>query len=71
MKKLAQGFYTAAQDPNPGSLSKESEALPRSHCALPVLCCPLQLVPFQDLSGLPRQSVSGSFPFGRFPGGDS
>ena len=34
MKKLAQGFNTAAQDSNPGSLSRESEALPLSHCAL-------------------------------------
>ena len=34
MKKLAQGFYTAAQDSNPGSHSGESEALPLSHCAL-------------------------------------
>ena len=33
MKKLAQGFNTAAQDSNPGSLSRESEALPMSHCA--------------------------------------
>ena len=32
--KLAQGFNTAAQDSNPGSRSRESEALPRSHCAL-------------------------------------
>ena len=34
VKKLAQGFNTAAQDSNPGSLSRESEALPLSHCAL-------------------------------------
>ena len=34
MKKLAQGFNTVAQDSNPGSLSRESEALPLSHCAL-------------------------------------
>ena len=34
MKKLAEGFNTAAQDSNPGSLSRESEALPLSHCAL-------------------------------------
>ena len=34
MKKLAQGFNTAAQDSNPGSRSRESEALPLSHCAL-------------------------------------
>ena len=33
MKKLAQGFNTAAQDSNPGSRSRESEALPLSHCA--------------------------------------
>ena len=34
MKNLAQGFYTAAQDSNPGSRSRESKALPLSHCAL-------------------------------------
>ena len=34
MKKRAQGFNTAAQDLNPGSRSRESEALPLSHCAL-------------------------------------
>ena len=34
MKKLAQGFITAAQDSNLGSLSRESGALPLSHCAL-------------------------------------
>ena len=33
VKKLAQGFNTAAQDLNPGSLSRESRALPLSHCA--------------------------------------
>ena len=34
VKKLAQGFNTAAQDSNPGSRSRESEAQPLSHCAL-------------------------------------
>ena len=34
MKKPAQGFNTAAQDSNPGSHSRQSEALPLSHCAL-------------------------------------
>ena len=34
VKKLVQGFNTAAQDSNPGSRSRESEALPLSHCAL-------------------------------------
>ena len=34
MKKLAQGFNTTAQDSNLGSRSRESEALPLSHCAL-------------------------------------
>ena len=34
VKKLAQGFNTASQDSNPGSRSRESEALPLSHCAL-------------------------------------
>ena len=31
MKTLPQGFNTVAQDSNPGSLSRESEALPLSH----------------------------------------
>ena len=34
VKKLAQGFNTSAQDSNPGSRSRESEALPLSHRAL-------------------------------------
>ena len=34
VKKPAQDFNTAAQDLNPGSRSRESEALPLSHCAL-------------------------------------
>ena len=34
VEKLAQGFNTAAQDSNPGSRSRESGALPLSHCAL-------------------------------------
>ena len=34
VKKLAQGFNSAAQDSNPGSYSRESEALLLSHCAL-------------------------------------
>ena len=33
VKTLAQGFNTAAQDSNPGSRSRESEALPLSLCA--------------------------------------
>ena len=33
-KKLAQGSNTAAQDSNPGPLSRESEAVPLSHCTL-------------------------------------
>ena len=37
MKKLAQGFNTAAQDSNPGSRSRESEALPLSYCAVQVV----------------------------------
>ena len=32
VKKLAQGFNTTAQDSNPGSRSREFEALPLSHC---------------------------------------
>ena len=36
MENLAQGFKTAAQDSNPGSRSRESEALPLNHCALQV-----------------------------------
>ena len=34
VKKLPQGFNTAAQDSNPGSLSRESDAIPLSHGAL-------------------------------------
>ena len=34
MKKRAQGFSTAAQDSNPGSPSREYEALPLGHCVL-------------------------------------
>ena len=34
VKKLAQGFNTAAQVSNPGSRSQGFEALPLSHCAL-------------------------------------
>ena len=36
MKKLAQGFSTAARDSNTGSRSRESEALPLSHYVLHV-----------------------------------
>ena len=43
VKKLAQGFNTAAQDSNLGSRSRESEALPLSHCALPLSHCALPL----------------------------
>ena len=38
VKKLAQGFNTAAQDSNPGSRSRVSEALPLNHGALRTLC---------------------------------
>ena len=34
VNKLAQGFNTTAQDSNPGSHNRESEALTLSHCAL-------------------------------------
>ena len=37
VKKLAHRFNTAAQDSNPGSRGRESEALPLSHCALRLL----------------------------------
>ena len=37
MKKLAQGFNTAAHDSNPGSLSRESGGLPLSHCTVYLL----------------------------------
>ena len=37
INKVAKGFNTAAQDSNPGSRSRESEALPLSHCALPMI----------------------------------
>ena len=38
VKKLSQGFNTAAQDSNPGSLSQESGGLPLSHCVLQNCC---------------------------------
>ena len=38
VKKLAQGFNTAAQDSNPGSLSRDSGGLPLSHCTLLPYC---------------------------------
>ena len=34
VEKLAQGFNITAQDSNPGFHSRESKALPLSHCAL-------------------------------------
>ena len=34
VNKLARGFNTAAQDSNPGPLSREAEALPLSHWSL-------------------------------------
>ena len=37
VKKIAQGFNTAAQHSNPGSLSWESEVLPLNHCALQII----------------------------------
>ena len=40
MRTLAQGCNRAAQDAKPGSLSRESEALPMSHYVIevPVAC---------------------------------
>ena len=38
VKKLDRGFNTAAQDSNPGSRSRESEALPLSHGTLQSYC---------------------------------
>ena len=37
VKKTAQSFNTAAQDLNPGSCSRESKALPLSHCTLQLI----------------------------------
>ena len=37
VQKVAQRFNTAAQDSNSGSRSRESDALPLSHCALLLL----------------------------------
>ena len=34
MNKVVEAFNTAAQDSNPGSRSRQYEALPQSHCAL-------------------------------------
>ena len=44
MKKLAQGFNTAAQDSNPGPLSQESEALPLGHCVLRHIFIYIQII---------------------------
>ena len=38
VKNLAQCFNIAAQDSNPGPLSRESSALSLSHCALNTTC---------------------------------
>ena len=38
VKTVAHGFNTATLDSNPGPLSRESEVLPLSHCALQRLC---------------------------------
>ena len=55
MKKLAQGFNTAAQDLNLGSRSRESEALTLSHCTLQdVLESPTATVPLS-----PRHPAAG------------
>jgi len=35
VKNLTEGCNTAEQDSNPGSHSRESEALPLSYCAMP------------------------------------
>ena len=37
VNKFAKGFNTAAQDSNPGPLSRESDTLPLSHCALLII----------------------------------
>ena len=51
VKKLAQGFNTAAHDSNPGSRNRESEALPLSHCAL-LLVPKLLRLKMLDQSGI-------------------
>ena len=38
MNKLGQGFNTAEQDLDPDALSRESDALPLSQCALECEC---------------------------------
>ena len=72
MKKLAQGFNTAAQDSNPGSLSRESGGLPLSHCALQCivhgskisLCCTkltyFRRVPYRFWSGVHTGTGTGT-----------
>ena len=52
MKKLAQDFNTAAQDSNPDSRNRESEALPLSRCALDV-----------EISGMNVPEISEYFAF--------
>ena len=66
VKKLAQGFNTAAQDSNPGSLRRESEALPLSHCAIQIynrmLLYPIR-IPYLDPSpGIHRRGVIVTHP---------
>ena len=46
VKKLVQSFNTAAQDSNPGSHSRDSEALPLSHCGL---CEPRMIFTIYDV----------------------
>ena len=46
VKNLAHSFNTAAQDSNLGSRSRESEALPLSHCDLLVVLKKLMVVSF-------------------------
>ena len=58
MKTLAEGFNTAAQDSNVGSRSRESEALPLSHCALHMhLICI-----YRPLNYLPTPHIRLLFP---------
>ena len=54
VKKLAHGFNTAAQESNPGSLSRESEALPLSHSALKQW----HNIRVHDISWICRQNIS-------------
>ena len=58
VNKLAQGFNTEAHDSNPGSRSRESEALPLSNYAATCIVPPFQFHCIVLLFTLIKQTVS-------------